>query len=133
MTGLGKGRAGHGHGRELGTHWARIGHEHGHGRDSAWSQARLGMITGGTRHGLSMDSARARAGWTRAGHGRIVSEGHKYPHRRDWARSRAALGAGTVTGETEHRLSTGLGTGTSGHDIGGLGKGGLCPNITGTH
>jgi len=39
MTGLGKGRAGHGHGRELGTDWAR-------------AQAGLGTVTNRTGHRL---------------------------------------------------------------------------------
>ncbi len=46
MIGLGKGRAGHGHGRELSTHWAR-------------ARAGLGTV-------LGTDWARARAGWARA-------------------------------------------------------------------
>ncbi len=51
-----------GHGRELGTDWARTRHEHEHGQDwaRARAQAGLGMGTGtggtghGTRHGLGM-------------------------------------------------------------------------------
>ncbi len=56
-------------------------------------------------HGMGTD-------WARAGTG----------HRRDWART------GHGHGRARHGLNMGTGTG-----MGGLGTGGLCPNVTGTH
>jgi len=98
VTGLEKGRAGHGHKRDWAwtghSHewdWAwtehGTGHRHGHGLGTAtvtdWarprSRAGLGTGRGTNWHETGHELGTARASTARAGHGQIVSERHEYP------------------------------------------------------
>jgi len=131
-----------------GAGWAQIRHKHGRaghalgtGTDWAWGRALAGLGTDWARHG------QAQHKW--AQHEPIVSERHEYPlyilihlvcqSVTGLGKRRAGhgLGTGAVMGGTGHGLGTGTvmgGTGHgTGHVTGGLGTGGLCPNVTSTH
>ncbi len=154
---LGTDQAQTGHGRD----WARTGH--GHGRDQAraragWArvgQARTGHERAGHGrivsecHGYPLvlyinslrlsvcDRAWEGAGWARNGHGRELGTHWA------WARARAGtghtlgMGTGRNWARTGHEHNHGRDWARTGHGhglgIGGLGMGGLCPNVTDTH